>query len=309
MSYRLSGIVLLLLFTNHTWGINHSHQVDGNLKTPGVGKSVKALCRGIAPENDMYIGVNDRRASGINKETFDAVLDQVDAYYRPILDRMGKNLVIKRNWTDGTVNAYAEQIENTWQISMFGGLARHQYTTRDSFAMVACHEMGHHMGGAPKYGGGIDWASNEGQSDYYAALKCMRFIFSGDDNEKIISKGSVDPLVEKQCRLSFSTPPEQALCIRTSMAGRNLSWLLNDLSGSVKKPSFNKPDTKKVSQTYDDHPKAQCRLDTYFNASVCTVSADIPVSHTDYRPGTCIENAPSKDQLSGKRPRCWFKPD
>ena len=60
--------------------------------------------------------------------------------------------------------------------------------TVDGMALVACHEMGHHMGGAPKIDGwyGSSWATNEGGADYYGTLKCARRFFAGDDNASIV---------------------------------------------------------------------------------------------------------------------------
>ena len=84
---------------------------------------------------------------------------------------------------------------------MFGGLARHKLVTPDGFALVACHEMGHHLGGAPRRGG---WASNEGQSDYYATTKCARRIWAEDNNAAImqdrISKGlEISEKAQQEC--------------------------------------------------------------------------------------------------------------
>jgi len=47
------------------------------------------------------------------------------------------------------VNAYASVDKQGQQfIHMFGGLARHPLMTEDAFLLVACHEFGHHYGGA-----------------------------------------------------------------------------------------------------------------------------------------------------------------
>jgi Zn-dependent protease with chaperone function len=54
---------------------------------------------------------------------------------------------------------------------MFGGLARDPLVTKDGFSAVICHEIGHHIAGAPRKG--FSWASNEGQADYFATTKCL----------------------------------------------------------------------------------------------------------------------------------------
>jgi hypothetical protein len=127
------------------------------------------VCQMIPPNNQVY-GVGF--TGGISQKTFDAVIDAALKIYTPIFASKGATFVVARLWDDETVNAYAEQNGTEWKVSMFGGLARHPETTPDGFAEVICHEIGHHLGGAPKYSG-MDWAAVEGQADYFATLKCM----------------------------------------------------------------------------------------------------------------------------------------
>ncbi|MCB0414215.1 MAG: hypothetical protein KDD50_07770, partial [Bdellovibrionales bacterium] len=125
------------------------------------------ICEGIVPDNDLYIppfsffSLDD--PTGITEEQFNAVIDKTEAVYKDIIAEMGGDLQFQRNWDDGTVNAFANREGDTWLVAMFGGLARHFTITEDAFMMVVCHELGHHIGGAPKYNGD-DWASNEGQA-------------------------------------------------------------------------------------------------------------------------------------------------
>ena len=142
---------------------------------------------GFLPENDLYVGVNDKMASDMTEARFNEIIDEVDAVYAPIVKQRGGNLKWARKWDDGTVNASAQRFFTTYQVNMFGGLARHELVTDDAFALVVCHELGHHLGGAPKVGGlMMRWASNEGQSDYFASLKCFRKVYESDNNEAII---------------------------------------------------------------------------------------------------------------------------
>ena len=230
---------------------------------------------------------------------------------------MGGNLKVVRKWSDGTVNAYAQQQGNTWMVSMFGGLARHSTVTEDGFALVVCHEIGHHIGGAPKKGGsagggwwggssgGTSWASNEGQSDYFATLKCLRKVFLNDDNAGIIAKMNVPSFVTDKCQKSTrGNKDDAAICVRAAMAGKSVSDLFSALS-KTPETKFDKPDSKVVSSTNDSHPAAQCRLDTYFQGALCEVGMNEPVSQSDEVKGTCHG---SLGHTSGLRPLCWFKP-
>jgi hypothetical protein len=255
----------------------------------------KQLCDGFLPKNDMKIPVGDMRALGIDEATFNKTLDRVEAVYGPIVAQKGAALKVNRLWTDPTVNASAEQQGKTWIINMYGGLARHKAVTGDGFALVACHELGHHLGGVPLYGGD-DWASNEGQSDYFGTLKCLRLVGA--------SAAVVEPTAKKACAAQWSSASDQAQCEAAAMAGVSLAELLGALGGSGK-PSLDTPDPSQVGETSDWHPDAQCRLDTYFAGGLCSKSVSQDVSRTDHNAGTCTaENGDS----AGLRPRCWYKP-
>jgi len=116
------------------------------------------------PENDLG-KMQSEAVGGITKAQFNAVIDRAEAIYKPIIAAHGGTLVMHRNWDDSTVNAYAEQNGSNWEVSMFGGLAKRPEVTEDGFAMVLCHEIGHHLGGFPYV---QDWAADEGQSDMHA---------------------------------------------------------------------------------------------------------------------------------------------
>jgi hypothetical protein len=273
------------------------------------------LCEGFAPPNDRKIPALffDASQGGITEIEFNSVLDRLQSLYAAEIRSHGGELVINRLWDDSTVNASAEQKNGQWILNMYGGLARHKETTKDGFALVACHEMGHHLGGSPKYKkswfpwGGSSWASNEGQSDYYAVLKCLRRYFAEDSSSFVIENkiltGDVDPLVDSRCREMFNNTDDQNFCIRNSYAGLSTARLLNDLNNGKTAPNFNTPDNSVVKTTNDSHPAAQCRLDTYFSGSTCTVTVSEKLSDTDYRPGTCYDGNTHK---FGLRPRCWF---
>lgn len=263
---------------------------------------------GIAPENNMYIGVSDKNANKtIDEKAFNDVLDRVEAIYAPIIAARGKQLEVIRKWSDGTVNAYAQQSGNIWKISMFGGLARHVEATADAFAAVACHELGHHIGGAPKKGSiwGSSWASNEGQSDYFATSKCMRKYMEADDNQAVVAEMEIPAVVTERCEASFANAEEIAMCKRGAMAGEALAKLLNSLRTGSQPVAFTTPDRSVVSSTNHNHPAAQCRLDTYFAGAICDKDASIDPSSTDASEGYCMR---ADDYQDGVRPLCWFKP-
>lgn len=263
---------------------------------------------GFLPENDMYIpdyAGKSIGAGGITQADFNDVIDQLELVYGPIINSYGGQLRVERLWSDGTVNARASRQGSTYLVQMYGGLARHESVTKDAFALVACHEVGHHIGGVPRYtGAGLNWASTEGQSDYFAVTKCLRKLFRNDNNESIVQNMNIDPLVTQKCEAEFSVANDIAICKRISMAGHSAASMFAVMSNRAL-PKFDTPDPNVVTTTYESHPAYQCRLDTYFGGANCEVQDTVEIGQSNPNVGTCNR----KDGFSeGLRPLCWYKP-
>ncbi|MBC7429173.1 MAG: hypothetical protein H7336_11210 [Bacteriovorax sp.] len=287
------GILLVAVMATLSFGTAFSCDSTGN--------------GGFAPENNMKIEVGDKAASNatMTNELFLSTVARVSSVYESIVKGKGGTLVMNNKWDDSTVNASAQQSGKTWQVNMYGGLARHPLVTTDGFMMVVCHELGHHLGGAPKKGGfGSAWASNEGQADYFAGLKCMRRVLQNDDNIAVVSKMTIDAEAKLRCESIYKSSGDIALCERITMAGKSLAMLLGDLGGSSN-VAFTTPDVSKVAKTNDAHPAAQCRLDTYFQSTLCDKAISDEVDNKDATKGVCLK----KDGYAyGPRPLCWYKP-
>jgi hypothetical protein len=258
------------------------------------------LCS-IMEENNAYIPVSADPTVGLSEQTFNEVLDRVQAKYASIVSAKGATLVIDRAWDDGTVNAYATKSGSNWLIYMFGGLARHSTITADGFILVACHELGHHLGGVPQYSS-FSGMSNEGQADYYGSLKCFRQIVENDDNEVIVRSLQVPAAVQQACLTQHGNTRDQFICQRASMAGFSVASLFQALRRQSTPPDFTTPDSTTVSRTNNSHPQTQCRLDTYYQGALCNVPYSTDVGTRDVFEGTCEK----QNFEPGARPRCWF---
>ena len=264
-------------------------------------------CSGFAPKNNLKIPVGDKKANSMTATQYNEVMDRIAELYIPIVKEKGALFRIERLWNDATVNAFASRNGDVWSIHMHGGIARHEYNSVDGLALVSCHEVGHHLGGAPKAGGdsSATWVTNEGQSDYFATMKCFRLYALKDDNQAIISQMDIPRVVEKSCDAQFTDSEERAICIRGAMAGYDLGRVLADISWPKRDISFDTPSRKKVWWTRDTHPKAQCRLDTYFQGALCTEDYLTEFDLDDPRVGACSRE---RGDDIGPRPRCWFRP-
>lgn len=258
-----------------------------------------------------------RKDANMTEATFGSVIESVEKFYSDIVAAHGARLQINRRWTDSTVNANASQAGTTWLVNMYGGLARRPEVTEDGFAAVVCHELGHHLGGYYFYSGN-DWASSEGQSDYFATHACLPRIWEDQVEKNATYRATVTPFVKQRCDAVWSDETRQNLCYRINAAGESLARLLAALeNGRV--PRFETPDPAQVPNTSTSHPAAQCRLDTYFAASLCTREFDPNVIPARNFPGG--QNSAGAEELSmrstchsangfllGIRPRCWYKP-
>lgn len=275
--------------------------------TPSVGQACTSDGKeGIFPENTLYIPDHPSLISHVTEAEFNESIVRAEKIYAPVFAAQGRVLKVVNKWKDGTVNAYAKRKGNVSEVHMFGGLARHTKMSRDGFELVICHETGHHLGGAPKVKLLIPihkWGSNEGQSDYFATLKCSREMWKSDNNEAILALMEIPATVTERCQKGFDKTLDIQICKRAAMAGKALGDTLADMN-KLPMTDFDTPDTKVVSRMTHTHPKAQCRLDTYFAGAVCPVAKEDPLSDTDATVGTCSEE--SGDTL-GIRPRCWYK--
>jgi hypothetical protein len=246
----------------------------------------------------------------VTEEAFYSVTADVEKIYSPVIKSLGGVLKVVKDWKSKTANASAKRIGTVYQVNMYGGLARHPLITTDGYALVLCHEIGHHLGGKPL---SSSWASNEGQADYFATSKCLRKYFSQQDNAAIVANMLVPDKVQTHCFKSFGPSTDHAICVRGALAGLAManvfealakgggarSWGKSSTPSNQTKPDFTTPDTSVVTSTFDRHPKAQCRLDTYFAGAVCEVSSSVDFSYNDEVSGACTNGVSA-------RPACWY---
>ncbi len=273
------------------------------LYSPFITDVSDALCD-LLPANYLSfpVGLN----TGLSEAEYNQVLDEVDATFgSEVANHGGKLMIGRRQWDKPEVNAHAFRKGHRWHIEVDGGTARFPSMTMDGLRLVVCHELGHHLGGYPQYDDNTKM-SIEGQADYYATLKCMRKLFSGDDNVAAVSRMTVHPLVREKCEMQFTTDQTRALCIRNAMASEVLAIVLHESTHEhTLKPSFETPVARVVSSIFEGHSNSQCRLDTFFNGSLCGVDANEDMNSAQPEPGTCSEE---RGDVHGVRPRCWYKP-
>lgn len=268
----------------------------------------------ILPDNNLYLQDCLDCEAGITEAQFNQVIAKARTLYTEVIRGLGGTLNIRGNWGDSTVNASASQLFGTWQVNMYGGLARRPEVTVDGFTLVLCHELGHHLAGMPYVS---SWGADEGQSDYFATNHCAQLFWQDDVAGNEAARATIHEIPKSRCDAIWGTEAEQNLCYRAMLGGKSLADLLGALGGTT--ANWNTPDTREVTTTDHAHPAAQCRLDTYMAGAVCVADYDRDVipgkrngrgyndrqAEEDAARFACTAQGQHSD---GLRPRCWFKP-
>jgi hypothetical protein len=276
------------------------------------------------PKNNL--GAEDRilRSGPVTEQVFNEVIDEAEAVYGKIVSQhFNAQLKINRLWANSTVNASAQQSGNLWSVDMYGGMARRPEITRDGFALVLCHELGHHLGGYPFqknvfFAAPRDWAAAEGEADYFATQACSRLLWQNQTQKNAEYRAIVPAYPKALCDGAWTAESDQNLCYRQMMANKSVADV--NAFGEFKKPSWEIPSKSVVGATDNGHPATQCRLDTYIAGALCSKDFNMTVipakslaankrNSVEGEQEAAISSCMQSDGFtSGFRPRCWFKP-
>lgn len=259
----------------------------------------------------------------MTEEIFNQAIDQVTEIIRPLVEHHGGKLVVTKKWAIPKENASTDQRFGIWSVSIYGGLGRYPTVTPDVLQLTVCHELGHHLGGFPfaDYG---DWSASEGQADGYAVQVCLPMVWGPQKEENAKFRSRVDPYAKSLCDQSWKDSDRRDLCYRISIASYNMALFLadgNEFPVEGNPPlAFNTPDPAQVDSIDGyGHVSGQCRLDTFFQASLCDAPFDlfnIPgLGFPNGARGLDAEKEAAMNSCTalsnhtvGLRPRCWYKP-
>jgi hypothetical protein len=294
---NLSGHLFVLSFT--------LLQIQAALSCDGFFQSGLNLNSRLLPDN--WWSSHSLRENDLSQAEVEQLLQEIVELYQDYAKSEGKILRGEILFGNEDLNAYAEMSsERERVVSFTHGIIKYEFFGLDELALIACHEVGHHYGGAPlksvKFLRKYD-VSSEGQSDYFATQNCMKKYL----NNKISleeKRRRYHPLVLEKCSQVYLS--QQALksfhlnyeiCLRTSLAAENVATMLN----RGQKVDFAKPNSKIVTVTDTTHPQGQCRLDTFFAGMLCEKSFELGSRET-MKSGCQRKNG----AILGNRPRCWF---
>lgn len=196
--------------------------------------------------NDYFCLPSDRILnSEMDRTSFYLIPAQIIGLYHKELQKMGSPVVLDAKWESPYFGAGVSYYQNQFKLMILGGTARIEGMTKDAYAAVVCHELGHILGGSPRQTiPGAEWSSSEGQSDYFAATHCLPQYFARVG----VPKGEIDARIEKAGYEMFS------------------SFLPFDSNSQENEIVRDEVELPAVEATlYNKYPSLQCRYLTFRN--------------------------------------------
>ncbi len=129
--------------------------------------------------------------SQISEELFYLIPVKIYGLYQIQLTTLPYPFLFDFNWKSPFFGAGISHYENQYKLMILGGTTRIEEFSQDAYAALICHELGHLIGGEPfQTIAGADWASSEGQADFFAASQCLPKYFAslGLSKEQIFAR-------------------------------------------------------------------------------------------------------------------------
>lgn len=235
---------------------------------------------------------DDPHRSEVEKSDFLSIPHLVSALFAADYEKAHLKVKATFDWEKPFFTAWAHQhSDNEFSINFWGGMARIPSMTKDAFALVACHEIGHIMGGEPKMKiSSFLWATSEGQSDYFATGDCLKRYLKLTTKKDDHLDLEASPSLYTRCRLAFRDDLDFSICLKSGNAALAFGEVLNYLSEEDLGISLEEQSLVSVEETlFNSYPDIQCRVDTLVAGALCSA-----------------ENFPCEDE-NNQRPGCWFK--
>ncbi|MFN9067666.1 MAG: hypothetical protein ACK5V3_10590, partial [Bdellovibrionales bacterium] len=227
------------------------------------------------PENEILFAPFAAGPSNMTETEFNAIISKIDQIYSPVVKQLGGRLSLKGQWSSERLNAGARQMFGSWQVQITGGLARHPELSQDAFALIICHELGHHIAGFPFAEPSMPlegkWAASEGQADYFSTQVCARRLWKDELNLNTQFRFKVNEQIRFQCDRLWKNKSDQNLCYRILSASQSMTRTMAAIKGQAA-PDFATPDKTRVETSLSSHPPIQCRMDTVLKGALCKAS-------------------------------------
>lgn len=230
------------------------------------------------------ITADEPTSSEITRDSFSLIVARVYAINAPAFVKQGLVVELGLDWQMPYLTAFVKELgAPRYSLNFWGGLARVPGMNEEAWALVACHEAGHLIGGAPYSRLNWNpWSSAEGQCDYFAASECIK---------RYRRTYQLQVPINSSCAQSFDNEEAILDCSFTMKAAEGFAKMLEYLTQYREHFQVETPDPLVVSETnYNSYPSSQCRVDTIVAGAFCEL----------------IEGSASCESEASKRPACWY---
>lgn len=255
---------------------------------------VKAWAHDFPASYRYQILTTDKTSSTVTRNSFLSIPSLILLTHQSHIQKEKVNVIINTDWEKPYFTAWAHhEGGNKFSLNFWGGLARIPGMNDEGFALTACHELGHVIGGTPKIKiKEFLWSSAEGQSDYFASGVCLKNYFTLlHKMNKLTTPDDIPGTSYTLCRTTYSNETDFLICLNISKAIEGFKNMLQHLQWYEETYDIETPSRRVVASTmYDSYPDPQCRIDTLFQGSLCP-----------------LNEFPCTGKRLGARPQCWFK--
>lgn len=189
--------------------------------------------------------------AAINQIQTQEVMDQLFSLYENDLQ---KTLPFRAQlkWESNKAQASVGKNDKEVHATVHGGLARLKNMTKDSLALILCHEIGHILGGAPMVQPSRKYSS-EAQSDYFANKTCFKKYM------KINTSQFENILTDSEMRLCKS---KEVNCFRHLSAIKSESLSFKEAGLDYPSSLLTRSNKLASITLYNDYPDSICRQET-----------------------------------------------
>ncbi|QDK39837.1 hypothetical protein DOE51_16640 [Bdellovibrio sp. NC01] len=249
--YILASILLMLLFSMM------------QMTRQSLSKPVHAQEQSQERKDYFYLPVGSANVSNVSEQDYRELITDFQSHYQSaVIQTTGMPLLIPNEWNSPYFTAFAIKRDTYMQVSLWGGMARAPGFTKLQLAAALCHEIGHVIAGEPRQTiPGSDWASTEGNSDFYAARVCLPDYLRR--HPELAKTLVINARIQHMCGANES-------CQQVAQIGF-------DLVNSFQRYSYREftpvsLDVRAAAVTElvrNSYPTDQCRLDTFLAGASC----------------------------------------
>jgi hypothetical protein len=234
-------------------------------------------------------------AGSLSQDDFNQVIDRVESFY--FYNRHQEKIEVQRFWeTQGEHDCAIRFPYLTLErpvVKITGAVAQYAGMSLDAFAILVCHEFGHHLADGPRIGSGhfVSWSSAEGEADYWATAECLKHYLRDQESPVDLNEFSLPADAAEKCQKNFPKSDERETCYRSVHAILALKSYFEE-SGSKIDLERHAPKTVGLVRRFRrDLYRDQCRIETFLAGAYC-----------NQKDASC-------DSGDGARPDCWYTYD